>query len=56
MGQRYGQRPSAWVPGVDPALALSLDIACMGAGDEALDETLRRSGGGIQPVRIVGGG
>lgn len=56
LGQRYGQRPSACVPGADPALALSLDIACMGAGDEDMEEMLRKARGGIQFVRIVGGG
>lgn len=55
MGQRYGQRPSAWVPGADHALALSLDLACMAAGDEDVAEVLRKAGGGIQYVRVVGG-
>lgn len=57
LGKRYGQRPSAWVPGTDPALALSLDLACMAEGEADVAEVLSRApAGAIQYVRILGGG
>lgn len=57
LGKRYGQRPSAWVPGADPALALSLDLACMAEGEADVAEVLSRApAGAIQHVRILGGG
>lgn len=57
LGKRYGQRPSAWVPGADPAFALSLDLACMAEGEADVAEILNRApAGAIQLVRVVGGG